>query len=103
MEDNTEEDGLVWLNAKVIGVRVGSMAHDYRGFASVYFEFAGGQQGIDLRWDPKSIDLFLSVLGKEDLCNCLGAYVRIGKPSPMGLIHELRNIIDDDKSYSVRG
>ena len=90
-------------NAEVGPVRIGTGAHDGRGFFSVQMLGESWGQGLSLRFTQADVDCFISVCGAGDLMSCTGCYVRVGREDGRGPILAVIPLINCEPRYEVRG
>ena len=92
-----EELDVVWANAKVERVAVGSSYHDGRGFFTIVFSGSSWGQGITPAFTTEMIDNIIRVCAGRDLCSLANKTLRVGRVKGRGMIVALAPLLKDDR------
>jgi hypothetical protein len=105
MADFKPDDYSEVHNARVEYMRIGSLAHDNRGFFTIGFDGGGWGQGCSPAFTPEILDLIIDVCGVDDLQRCIGRYVRVCWATPLRgsgpSIAAFAHITDDTKIVAL--
>jgi hypothetical protein len=95
-------DDIEYENARISDIRIGTGAHDGRGFFTISFDGEGWCQSASPLFTRDAVDQIIAVAGAADLLRCIGRIVRVGRiKGELGPILSVRHVLRSDITHRI--